>query len=59
MKNPTYSIPGKRNLRLEGTTEGTNFVPGKVHYCADLKLKNKGGMYLRMIHYSLLKGQRN
>lgn len=43
MKNPTYSIPGKRNLRLEGTTEGTNFVPGKVHYCADLKLKNKGG----------------
>lgn len=32
MKNPAYSILNKNSLRLEGITEGTDFVPGKVHY---------------------------
>jgi hypothetical protein len=43
MKNPKRSALDSRKLRLEGITDGTNFFPGKVHYCADLLLKNKGG----------------
>lgn len=43
MQNPTQSIQGKKELRLEGITSDSKFFPGKVHYCADLKLKNKGG----------------
>ncbi len=43
MKNPKRSALDSRKLRLEGMTDGSNFFPGKVHYCADLLLKNKGG----------------
>ncbi|SHG01490.1 alpha-L-fucosidase 2 [Bacteroides luti] len=43
MKNPKRSALDSRKLRLEGITDGSNFFPGKVHYCADLLLKNKGG----------------
>ena len=43
MEKPTCSTPGKKMLRLEGITKGTKFFPGKVHYCADLKLDNRGG----------------
>ena len=43
MENPQCSTPGKKMLRLEGITKGTKFFPGKVHYCADLKLDNRGG----------------
>nr|WP_291529333.1 glycoside hydrolase family 95 protein [Bacteroides sp. UBA939] len=43
MPEPKYSIQGKKELRLEGITKGSKFFPGKVHYCADLKVKNRGG----------------
>ena len=43
MKNPQRSALGKKGLRLEGMTDGTKFFPGKVHYCADLQVKQKGG----------------
>ena len=43
MKNPQRSVLGKKGLRLEGITDGTKFFPGKVHYCADLQVKQKGG----------------
>ena len=43
MKNPARSVLGRKGLRLEGTTDGSKFFPGKVRYCADMELKNKGG----------------
>lgn len=43
MKNPRRSTTGRKAIRLEGMTDGTDFFPGKVHYCADLQLKNRGG----------------
>ena len=43
MKNPERSSLGKRGLRLEGITSGSKFFPGKVHYCADMELTNRGG----------------
>ena len=43
MRDPKRSIYGKKGLRLEGITHGSRYFPGKVHYCADLDVKNKGG----------------
>ena len=43
MPDPKVSIQSKNMLRLEGITKGSKFFPGKVHYCADLKAKNRGG----------------
>lgn len=43
MAKPERSSLGKKGLRMEGLTKGTKFFPGKIHYCADLKVKNKGG----------------
>lgn len=43
MPDPKTSVTGAKQLRLEGLTSGTDFFPGKVHYCADLLVKNKGG----------------
>ena len=43
MKNPERSSLGKKGLRLEGITSGSKFFPGKVHYCADMELTNRGG----------------
>lgn len=43
MNNPEKSVLGKKGLRLEGITSGSRYFPGKVHYCADLELMNKGG----------------
>lgn len=43
MKRPQRSAIGKKGLRLEGMADGTKFFPGKVHYCADLQVKLKGG----------------
>lgn len=43
MKNPSRTVLKGNVLRLEGMTDGTKFFPGKVHYCADVKVKNKGG----------------
>lgn len=43
MKDPKRSITGSKEMRLEGMTDGTQYFPGKVHYCADLLVKNKGG----------------
>lgn len=43
MKNPSRSTFDKKSLRLEGMTDGSEFFPGKVHYCADLTAKNRGG----------------
>jgi len=46
MKDPKYSIQKKNVLRLEGMTSGSKYFPGKVHYCADLKVRNRGGEVL-------------
>lgn len=43
MRQPAFSVQGKNNLRLEGVTDGSRYFPGKVHYCADMKLQNKDG----------------
>jgi len=43
MANPKRSVSAKKTLRLEGMTDGTKYFPGKVHYCADLQVKNRGG----------------
>lgn len=43
MPSPKVSAQSKNMLRLEGITTGTKFFPGKVHYCADVKVKNRGG----------------
>lgn len=43
MRDPKRSIYGKKGLRLEGITHGSRYFPGKVHYCADLDVKHKGG----------------
>lgn len=43
MDAPKRSACGKKKLRLEGITSGNNHIPGKVHYCADLSVKNSDG----------------
>ena len=43
MRDPKRSIYGKKGLRLEGITHGSRYFSGKVHYCADLDVKHKGG----------------
>ena len=43
MPSPQVSVTNQRLLRLEGMTSGTDYFPGKVHYCADLQVKNRGG----------------
>ena len=43
MPDPKVSVQPKNMLRLEGITSGSKFFPGKVHYCADLKVNNRGG----------------
>lgn len=43
MEAPKRSLRGKKGLRLEGITGGNEYIPGKVHYCADLSIKNKDG----------------
>ncbi len=43
MADPKRSVSAKKVLRLEGMTEGSKYFPGKVHYCADLQVKNRGG----------------
>lgn len=43
MPEPQVNVLSKNELRLEGITKGSKFFPGKVHYCADLKAKNRGG----------------
>ncbi|MBQ8521987.1 MAG: glycoside hydrolase family 95 protein, partial [Bacteroides sp.] len=46
MPNPQVSVQPQKLLRLEGITKGSKFFPGKVHYCADLKAKVRGGKVL-------------
>ena len=59
MRDPKRSIYGKKGLRLEGITHGSRYFPGKVHYCADLDVKNKGGeVTMLMIRCLVFRRQR-
>ena len=43
MPSPQFSAPAKNQLRLEGITSGNKFREGKVHYVADLLIRNQAG----------------
>ena len=43
MKNVRRSTPERNSLRLEGVSDSTEFIPGMVRYCNDVKLKHVGG----------------
>ncbi len=43
MPSPEVKTIGRDMLRLEGTTEGKPKVEGRVRYCADMKVAQRGG----------------
>lgn len=43
MPSPKVKTIGRDMLRLEGITSGKEKVEGRVHYCADMKVAQRGG----------------
>lgn len=43
MPSPEVKTVGRNMLRLEGITGGKALVEGRVHYCADMKVEQRGG----------------